>query len=148
MDDETKVDVTNLDDVGEHYGLGHHASKSRSGGASKFFEEQEREHRRLQTEEMARQGISDPTKVRPTNHGAYDVDDGHDRRKAADQEYLGDSIENLAGSNRRVHAGGGGGNKTQFREEPIFDTCPTLQQQLRQSSRQAQSDRPDPRRHR
>lgn len=123
MDDETKVDVTNLDDAGAHYGLGHHASKSRSGGANKFFEEQEREHRRLQTAEMARQGVTDPTKVRPSNEGAYDADEISDDRKAADREYLGDSIENLAGTNRRVHAGGGGGNKTQFHEEPIFDTC-------------------------
>jgi len=126
MDDETKVDVTSdefRDDSSAALGLGHHATKARSGGANKFFEQEEREHRRLQTEEMAKQGVSDPTKVRPTNHGAYDVDEGHERRKDAEREYLGDSIENLAGTNRRIHAGGGGGNKTQFREEPIFDTC-------------------------
>lgn len=127
MDDETRVDVTSdefRDDSSAALGLGHHATKARSGGANKFFEQEEREHRRLQTEEMAKQGVSDPTKVRPTNHGAYDVDEGHERRKAADEEYLGDSIQNLAGSTRRVHAGGGGGNVTKIVKTPVTETCP------------------------
>ena len=73
---------------------------------------------------MARQGITDPTKVVPSNAGAYDPEDHPGGNRAADRELLDDSIENIMGTNRRVHAGGGGGNVTKIIRTPITETCP------------------------
>lgn len=120
MHDE--IDVTNLDNASEHYGLGYAAERVTGGGIAVFFEQQLREHKEAVKAEMRRQGVTDPQKLIPLNAGAYDdvevrirtyqaqgiplIDAVRAARSEAPQErepttsdlsceYLGDTVENL-----------------------------------------------------
>lgn len=154
MDDSIDVRSQEFsDDSSRALDLSHSATSAKGGGSRRYFERLEAEHLRIQAEEMKRQGVDSPEKLRPSNHGAYDaitariselhrngmtyreatrqaVEENPDK-VAADirsdhRDYLGDAtIESLMGTDRRVHAGGGGGNVTKIRQEPVFEPCPT-----------------------
>lgn len=130
------------------------AKAGSGSGIGRFLDEQLRDHKRALAAEMDRQGVSSPDQLRAVNHGAYDSvkkrigellkagktlaeareiarsessanELPDDEQARADDKYLGDCrVEDLMGTDRRVHAGGGGGNVTKLREEPIMGVCP------------------------
>jgi len=152
-DDQPTSNRSSLDDASSFYDLDHSWKGTKlpsGGGIDAFFAPLVKQHNDALADEMKRQGVSRPEDIRTTNRGAYENVEARQRQLQAEgytmaearqiardenpqaiadtekaTDPIGDRIENIMGVNRRVHAGGGGGNVTKIKQEPIFEPCKT-----------------------